>query len=108
LTAEYVRLYGPLPEGTKAWGTRAGGTAGRLIGGTAGYVVGGLVGAAVDADKTRAQYAGMSEPQLALLHEINRLELVRPLITSVMMIGALIVSWLIVVVTEPIRNAIGL
>ena len=70
--------------------------------------MGGLIGAAADAYQARPQYTGMSEPQLALLYEINRLQLVRPVITSVMMVGALIVSWLLVVFTEPIRNALGL
>ena len=107
LMAEYALLYGPFPDEFKAWGTRAAGTAGRMIGGTAGYVVGGLVGAAADAYQARQQYAGMSEPQLALIYEINRAQLVRPVITSVMMVGALIVSWLLVVFTEPIRNAVG-
>ena len=102
--AEYVRLYGPLPEETKAWGTRAGGTAGRLIGGSTGYLVGGLMGAAADVYKEREKYRDMSEPQLALLHELGQLKLVQPLLTSVFMFGALLGSWMLVVATDVLRG----
>lgn len=108
LAAEYVRLFGPLPEETKAWGTRTGGTAGRLLGGSTGYVVGGLLGAAVDSYNERQKYRDMSEPQVALLQELNRLQLVQPLQMSVMMVGALIGSWLLVVVVEFARSVVGL
>ena len=107
LAAEYVRLFGPLPEEMKAWGTRAGGTAGRLLGGSTGYVIGGLVGAAVDAYNERQKYRDMSEPQIALLQELNRLQLVQPLQMSLMMVGALIGSWLLVFVVEFARSIVG-
>ncbi|HWA24371.1 MAG TPA: hypothetical protein VG734_01760 [Lacunisphaera sp.] len=107
LAADYVRLYGPLPEETKAWGTRAGGTAGRLVGGSTGYLVGGLVGAAVDVYNEQAKYRDMSEPQLALLHELGQLKLVQPLLISLFMFGALIGSWLLVVAADILRGVFG-
>src|SRR6478736_6278434 len=100
LIGEYIRLYGPLPEEMKASGTRVGGTAGRVLGGSTGYLIGGVIGAVADAYQEQQKYQGMSEPQLSLLHEIGRLKLVRPLINSVMMVGALIGSWLLVVIVN--------
>lgn len=94
LTANYVQLYGPLPEDFKAWNTRGGGTAGFALGGTTGYLVGGAIGAAVDAYKEKKKYDAMTEPQRELLYELNRMNFVKPVVNSAMMVGALIVSWL--------------
>jgi len=103
LAAAYVRLYGPLPDDAKGWGTRAGGTAGRVLGGSTGYLVGGLLGAAADVYAERKKYKGMTEPQIALLQELGQLGLVRPVLTSVFMVGALLVSWMVVMFVDMVR-----
>ena len=95
LTANYVQLYGPLPEDFKAWGTRGGGTAGRLLGGTTGYLVGGAIGAAIDVYNEKKKHDQMTEPQRELLNELNRMKSVNPAVNGAMMLGALIMSWLL-------------
>ena len=95
LSANYVQLYGPLPEDFKAWGTRGGGTAGRLLGGTTGYLVGGAIGAALDIYKEKKKLDQMTEPQRELLNELNRMKAVNPAVSGAMMLGALILSWLL-------------
>jgi hypothetical protein len=107
VATDYARLFGPLPDDAGARGTRIGGTAGRLLGGSTGYLVGGLVGAAVDLRAEVKKYKGMSEQQVALLHELGRLQLVRPLLTSVLMLGALLASWVLLIVFEMGRTILG-
>jgi hypothetical protein len=107
LAAAYASQYGALPDDVKATGTRAGGTVGRVVGGSTGYLVGGLLGAAADVYTERKKYKGMSEPQIALLHELGQLALVRPVLTSAVMVGALLGSWVLVALVDMARTLLG-
>lgn len=107
LAAQYAKLYGPLPEEAKVIGTRAGGTIGRLLGGSTGYLIGGIAGAAADIRAEAKKYEQMSDAQRALLQEIRRIALVSPLLVSVLMVGAMLLSWVLVVVYEMMRTIFG-
>lgn len=107
LVAQYSSLYGPLPGESRVVGTRAGGTVGRLLGGSTGYLIGGLAGAAVDIRAEAKKYEQMSDAQRRLLEEIRRIALVSPLLVSISMAGALLVSWVLVVVYEMGRAILG-
>lgn len=107
LAAHYARLYGPLPDETKVIGTRVGGTVGRLLGGSTGYLIGGLAGAAADIRAEAKKYEQMSEPQLALLRQLRQIALVNPLLVSVLMVAAMLLSWVLVVAYEMARVILG-
>ncbi len=107
LAAQYAGLYGPIPEEAKVVGTRVGGSVGRLLGGSTGYLIGGIAGAAADLRAEAKKYEHMSEPQRALLHELRRIALVSPLLLSVLMVGAVLVSWVLVVAYEMARVILG-
>ena len=107
LAAQYAKLYGPLPEEAKVIGTRAGGTLGRLLGGSTGYLIGGIAGAAADIRAEAKKYERMSDAQRALLREIRRIALVSPLLVSLLMVGAMLVSWVLVVAYEMTRTIFG-
>lgn len=107
LAAQYAKLYGPVPEEAKVIGTRAGGTIGRLLGGSTGYLIGGIAGAAVDVRTETKKYEQMSDAQRELLQEVRRIALVSPLLVSVLMIGAMLLSWVLVVVYEMARAIFG-
>jgi hypothetical protein len=70
-------------------------------------LVGGLLGAAADVYAERKKYDGMSEPQIALLHELGQLALVRPVLTSALMAGALLGSWTLVALVDMGRSIVG-
>lgn len=103
LVARYSRLYGPVPGEAPVVGTRAGGTIGRLLGGSTGYLIGGLAGAAADVRAQAKAHEQMSEAQRRLLQEIRRVSLVSPVLSSTFMVGALLASWVLVVVYEMAR-----
>lgn len=107
LAARYASLYGPIPEEAKVIGTRAGGTIGRLLGGSTGYLIGGIAGAAADIRAEANKYRQMSDAQRALLQEVRRIALVSPLLVSVLMVGAMLLSWVLVVVYEMTRAIFG-
>lgn len=107
LTAHYIRIFGPLPEEVKVVGTRVGGTIGRLLGGSTGYLIGGLAGAAADLRAEAKKYEQMSASQRALLEEIRRIAPMNPAVMSLLMLGALLVSWMLVVAYEMGRAVFG-
>ncbi len=107
LAAEYAKLYGPLPEEAKVVGTRVGGTVGRLLGGSTGYLIGGIAGAAVDVHAEAKKYEQMSDSQRALLQQLRQIGLVNPLLVSVLMVGAMLLSWVLVVAYEMARTIFG-
>jgi membrane protein YqaA with SNARE-associated domain len=100
-------LYGPVPQEARVVGTRTGGTVGRLLGGTSGYLIGGIVGAAADIRAEAKKYEHMSDGQRQLLQQIRRISLVSPILTSTFMVGALLMSWVFVVVYEMVRAIVG-
>lgn len=107
LAAQYAKLYGPLPEEAKVIGTRVGGTVGRLLGGSTGYLIGGIAGAAADIRAEAKKYEQMSEPQRALLQQLRQIALVNPVLVSVLMVGAMLLSWVLVVAYEMTRAILG-
>jgi hypothetical protein len=97
----------PLPEEAKVIGTRAGGTIGRLLGGSTGYLIGGIAGAAADMRAEAKKYEQMSDAQRALLQEIRRIALASPLLVSLLMVGAMLLSWVLVLAYEMMRTISG-
>ena len=107
LAAQYARLYGPLPNEAKVVATRVGGTVGRMLGGSTGYLIGGIAGAAADIHAEVKKFEQMSEPQRALLQQLRQIALVNPLLVSVLMVGAMLLSWVLVVAFEMTRAILG-